>query len=232
MTTSEMSNEFDTLLNSNSMRTEFGLTDPLAVDEYEKSVFLTQAQELIVIQIYTGKFNGKGFEKTEEIRRYMSNLVNTYVTSEKKTGHLGLSKSSMFFEIPSDVWFITYESAMLQDERLECLNGQEAIIVPVTQDEYYRIAKNPFRGPTKGRALRLDNANNIVEIISDYNIDKYLIRYIAKPTPIVLADLDRVSIDGVNTVTECKLDEALHRFILEEAVKIAIRSKTPLANQR
>lgn len=232
MTASEMSNEFDTLLNSYSLRTEFGLTDPLVVDEYEKSVFLTQAQEQIVIQIYTGKFSGDGFEKTEEIRRYMSNLVKTYVTSEKKTGHLGLSKSSMFFEIPDDVWFITYESAILQDERLGCLNGQEAIIVPVTQDEYYRIVKNPFRGPAKGRALRLDNANNIIEIVSDYNIDRYLIRYLAKPTPIVLVDLDDISIDGVKVVTECKLDEVLHRYILEDAVKLAIRSKAPLANQR
>ena len=43
MTNEEFSNEFDTLVNSNSA--SLPLLTPLGFDEYEKSVFLTKAQE-------------------------------------------------------------------------------------------------------------------------------------------------------------------------------------------
>ena len=158
MTTQEFSNEFDTLLNSYSTTPPYGDENRLDItlDEYEKSVFLTKAQEEIVVELYAGKNQfGESFERTEEIRRYLSDLIKTVVLSDKLTGHVGLSKTSMFFELPEDVWLITYESATLKDERLGCLDGEEATIVPVTQDEYYRVAKNPFRGPSKGRAVRL-----------------------------------------------------------------------------
>lgn len=43
MTNQEFSNEFDTLLNSYSKDTQFGKVDSFALDEYEKSQFLTTA---------------------------------------------------------------------------------------------------------------------------------------------------------------------------------------------
>lgn len=220
MKVEEFSNEYDTLLNS------FSNSESIALDEYEKSVYLTQAQEQIVIELYTGKYSGDGFERTEEVRRYLSNLVKTFQTSQKLVGHLGLSKTSMFYQLPSDVWFITYESAILKDEKLQCSSETEVLIVPTTQDEYYKISKNPFRKPTKNRALRLDVEGSIVELISEYDIDKYLIRYLTKPTPIILTDLDQVSINGISVKTECQLDNALHRVILERAVRLTLISKS------
>lgn len=235
MTTQEFSNEFDTLLNSYSTAPPYGDENKLDItlDEYEKSVFLTKAQEEIVVESYTGKNQfGESFERTEEIRRYLSDLVKTVVLSEKLTGHVGLSKTSMFFKLPEDVWFITYESATLKDERLGCLDGEEATIVPVTQDEYYRIAKNPFRGPSKGRAVRLDIGDMVIEVISDYNIDKYLVRYLSRPKPIVLVDLDELSVNGVKVRTECELNPVIHRAILERAVRLAIISKTQVSGSK
>lgn len=233
MTPEEFSNEFDSLLQANLIKQGFGDTNAMSFDEYEKSVFLTKAQEKIVIEIYSGKNPyGEGFENTEEVRRYLSDLVKTSVLSEKLTGHIGLSKTSVFYQLPDDVWFITYESATLKDERLGCLNGEEALIIPVTQDEYYKIASNPFRGPSKGRALRLDINDGVIEIISDYNIEKYLIRYIARPEPIILVNLDGLSINGINVITECKLNPAIHRVILERAVRLAIASKTSILGSK
>lgn len=218
MTNSEFSSEFDVMYNNIMSNAAPGL------DEYEKSVFLTKAQEQIVIELY-GNTTGTSFEKDEEARRFLGNLVKTYVTDVKLDNQLGLSKTSVFFQIPEDVWFITYESAILKDERLGCLDGTEAVIVPVSQDYFYRIQKNPFRGPSKGRALRLDNAGNIVEIVSDYNISKYLLRYLKRPSPIILVDLDTVgselSINDVNTSTECELNPVIHRTILDRAVLLA-----------
>ena len=188
----------------------------------------------MVLELYTGKNQfGEGFEKTEEIRRYLSNIVKTEELSHKSLDYTGVSKNSVFFELPEDLWFITYESVILKDEKLGCLDGEEAIVVPVTQDEYYRISKNPFRGPTKGRVLRLDISDGFIELVSDYNIDKYLIRYVSKPEPIILTDLDNdIYINGVNTKTQCKLNPAIHRAILERAVKLAIISRTQMSGSK
>lgn len=236
MTIEEFSNEFDTLLNSYATINQFGKVEnpaTIELDEYEKSVFLTKAQEEIVIDLYSGKNSlGDSFEKTEEVRRYLSDLIKTYTTTDKKVGYVGLSKTSIFFELPKDLWFITYESAGLEDSRLGCMNGEEISVIPVTQDDYFRISKNPFRGANKRRALRLDIGNGIVEIVSEYNIDRYLVRYVARPEPIVLTDLpDNLSINEVSTKTECKLNPVIHRAILEKAVQLALISKAPNAGK-
>ncbi|WCF56876.1 hypothetical protein PhiCrAssBcn19_2 [Bacteroides phage PhiCrAssBcn19] len=229
MTNKEFSDGFSTLLNS------FGVTPNITLDEYEKSTFLTNAQEQLIIDIYSGRniIYGKSFEQTEEIRRYLSNLVETYETSTKVTGKLGLSKDSVFFEIPQDTWFITYEVAFLKDSRLGCLDGIEASVVPLPQDDLYRAKDNPFRGPSKDRVLRLDIKSDLAELISKYNVDKYLMRYISQPTPIILVDLpDGLSINGVSTESECELNPVVHRAILERAVQLAIISKTQLTGNK
>lgn len=229
MTNKEFSDGFSTLLNS------FGITPNITLDEYEKSTFLTNAQEQLIIDIYSGRnvIYGKSFEQTEELRRYLSNLVETYETSTKVTGKLGLSKDSVFFEIPQDTWFITYEVALLKDSRLGCLDGIEASVVPLPQDDLYRAKDNPFRGPSKDRVLRLDIKSDLVELISKYNVDKYLMRYISQPTPIILVDLpDGLSINGISTESECELNPVVHRAILERAVQLAIISKTQLTGNK
>ena len=229
MTNKEFSDGFSTLLNS------FGITPNITLDEYEKSTFLTNAQEELIIDIYSGRnvIYGKSFEQTEEIRRYLSNLVETYETSTKVTGKLGLSQDSVFFEIPQDTWFITYEVAFLKDSRLGCLDGIEASVVPLPQDDLYRAKDNPFRGPSKDRVLRLDIKSDLAELISKYNVDKYLMRYISQPTPIILVDLpDGLSINGISTESECELNPVVHRAILERAVQLAIISKTQLTGNK
>jgi hypothetical protein len=229
MTNKEFSDGFSTLLNS------FGVTPNITLDEYEKSTFLTNAQEQLIIDIYSGRniIYGKSFEQTEEIRRYLSNLVETYETSTKVTGKLGLSQDSVFFEIPQDTWFITYEVAFLKDSRLGCLDGIEASVVPLPQDDLYRAKDNPFRGPSKDRVLRLDIKSDLAELISKYNVDRYLMRYISQPAPIILVDLpDGLSINGVSTESECELNPVVHRAILERAVQLAIISKTQLTGNK
>lgn len=230
MTTEEFSNEFDTLLNSYSNIKAFGKTpSTVELDEYEKSVFLTNAQEEIVIGMYNGKNSfGDSFERTEEIRRYLSDLIKTYTTTDKKVGYTGLSKSSVFFELPDDLWFITYEAVNLKDDGLGCMSGEDISVIPITQDEYHRIRKNPFRGTNERRALRLDLSGKVVEIVSKYNVESYLVRYLSRPAPIILTDLtDNLSINGISVKTECELNPVIHRAILERAVKLAIISRVP-----
>lgn len=220
MTNEEFSNEFDTLANSYSA---LG-TLALEFDEYEKSVFLTKAQESIVISLYNGSLKGEAFEKTEELRRYLSNLVKT--NNPTKVQREGLTNNSYLFSIPEDVWFITYESVISEDDKLGCAKGTIMEVVPVTQDELHKTRRNPFRTFNKRRVLRLDLEDNVVELLSDYDITKYTIRYLSKPDPIILLDLpDGLTINKESKETECKLNPALHRMILELAVDLALKSR-------
>lgn len=234
MTNEEFSNEFDTLVNSNSIIKPFGADSSLLeFDEYEKSVFLTKAQESIIISLYNGNLIGNSFEKTEELRRYLSGLVKTYSTGEEVEG-VGLTPNSHFFKLPvkdsenkTDVWFITYESVKSNDDKLGCAKGSLMEVVPVTQDELYKTNRNPFRMPNKRRVLRLDVEGDTVELISKYSIAEYQIRYLSKPEPIILVDLSEgLSINGLTEATKCKLNPAIHRVILEMAVSLALKSRT------
>ena len=231
MTTEEFSNEFDTLVSSYRRFKDFdnkeGL-DSIEFDEYEKSVFLTKAQEELITAYYSGRnSNLYSFEKTEEVRRYLSSLVRTVkLTPNESTCACGLiTPDAQVFCLPEDVWFITYEAAYLGDNEDSCLSGKALDVVPVMQDYFHRVKRNPFRGPNDRRALRLDIADKKVELVSKYPISKYLVRYIVKPAPIVLTKLKDVSVDGYTASQTCELEESLHRPILDLAVRLALQSK-------
>jgi hypothetical protein len=68
MTTQEFSNAFDTLLNSYDTQSQFGeqaSKREIVLDEYEKSLYLTKAQEEIIKDLYSGKYSGDSFESSE-----------------------------------------------------------------------------------------------------------------------------------------------------------------------
>lgn len=209
MTNQEFSNEFDILYNNIASNQAPGL------DEYEKSVFLTDAQESLVLEMITGKNNtGDSFEKTEELRRYLTDITKTSnPTQSTKSTIKKISDKSTLYECPPDLWLIVYESAKQKDTTVE--------VVPITHDEYARISRNPFRRATDCRVLRLD-IDGVLELISNKEIEEYNIRYIKKLSPIVLEDLpEGLSIKGETQETQCKLNPAIHQAILERAVQLA-----------
>ena len=231
MKNDDFSTGFDTLVNSYATKLQPGDSAPLetpSFDEYEKSVFLTEAQEEIVVNLYNGKnIYGDSFESTEEIRRYLDNLIKTKVyEEEEKTTGTGVSEKSVFYELPQDLGFITLEQITFEDESLGCYNNSTASVYPVTQDEWGKIKNNPFRGPTKYKAVRLDCGDNKVEIVSDYNVKEYMIRYLTVPPPIILVTLPNgLTINGKSEFTECTLNPILHNTILRRAVTLGLASK-------
>lgn len=231
MTREEFSNSFDVLLNSYKNNPAFGVnfdTVNISLDEYEKSVFLTRAQEDIIINLYNGKnIYGDSFESTEEIRRYLDSLIKTKIyTNEDAISGTKLSESSILFNLPEDIAFITLEQIKYSDELLGCADGSIASVYPVTHDEYEVIKNNPFRGPTKYKAIRIDYGNSIVELVSKYNIGEYLIKYLSKPKPIILEDLpDDLSIENYKEARDCELNPILHNTILTKAVQLAVASR-------
>ena len=231
MTNEDFSNGFDTLLNSYSTVAEFGSdtsSRDIRLDEYEKSQFLTMAQDGVITDLYNGRNPlGESFEETEQLRRYLSNLVreDSLEPIENSSGTpIGLSSSSTFFSLPTDLMYITYEAVKLSSGKCDGLTNIE--VVPVRQDEYHRIKKNPFRGPTDRRALRLDLADGVVEIVCKYPVESYYLRYLVKVNPIILINLtDGQTINDESMAMECELPEVLHQRILERAVLMALQSR-------
>lgn len=237
MRTQDFSRGFDTLLNSFAIPSGFGSTDnpgTIELDEFEKSLLLTKAQEDTVIDLYSGRnITGFSFEQTEELRRYLANLIEEKILSpiETTTGILGIESNSKFFTLPEDLWFITYESARVSDSR--CKDTSELEVVPVRQDEYHKVKKNPFRGANDRRALRLDLSEGVVEIVCKYTVSKYYLRYLRRISPIILADFGNdASINGKSTITESELPESLHQKILERAVQTALQTRGYINNNR
>lgn len=231
MTTQEFSDAFDTLVSSYRRFKDFDnkeVLDSVEFNEYEKSYFLTKAQDELVIALYNGKnVSGESFESTEELRRYLSNLVKE-VRLQPITNTsglvIGIGSNSKFFTLPQDLWYITYEAVDIDGARCSALSPMD--VYPVTQDDYNKTKRNPFRGANDRRALRLDLSDGVIEIVCKYIVKDYYVRYLRKPKPIILVNMpNNLTIDGVGKKSECELHEALHQRILERAVTEALQSK-------
>lgn len=231
MTVEEFSNQFDTLVSSYRRFKDFDSRenlDTVEFDEYEKSLYLTKSQEEIVLSLYTGRNSfGQSFEETEEIRRSLSNLVKEGQLEPIKSSTglpLGIDSQSTFFTLPEDVWYITYEAVDLEESKCQSFSPMD--VYPVTQDDYHKTKRNPFRGANDRRALRLDLSDGVIEIVCKYSIKDYYLRYLKEPKPIILTDLPNdLTIKSQSQKTECELHEALHQKILERAVMEALQSK-------
>lgn len=213
MNIEEFSAEMDVLLNSWDYQIKFGMSNtPVVLDEYEKSVYLTKAQEETVLELYND------FEKTEQLTEYLGPLLKENSYTDPET-----------VKLPEDLWFRIYETAIVDDESLSCSGSteREVDVVPVTHDMLYKTKSSPFRGANERRILSVMTAPDTVSLISKYHVKSYLVRYITKPEPIILQDLpEELSINDRKNAQTCALDTSLHRRILERAVMLALRAKS------
>lgn len=213
MTTTEFSNEFDILYNS------IATNAAPDIDIYEKSVYLTKAQEELVKNYFNPKGNKyqDGFENSSKRRNDLSQLIKGYNSNYSSTidnnfKEFAISNDSKFFKIPKEVFLIIQESCVIHSKKISsgfnnidnidtkivinknCIDNLVVSVVPKTHDEFNFIKNNPFRKPSKTVTFRLDfNSNNleykIVELISPFNIRTYKLRYVKYPKPIILKDL-------------------------------------------
>lgn len=222
MNVQELSNLFDTLLQPYITKDNFGKQNTLAFDEYEKSIFLTKAQEQIVLELY------QELEQSEEVRKYLSNLIKTdnYApVGEQDETLINNNFKSYKVEISNDILFMIYEQCTLSDEN-NCINNKIVSVVPTIHDDLDKVLKNPFKSPNSRKIIRLDFDNKI-ELISKYNITNYKVRYLKKPNPIILVALEgNLSINNGDTkVSNGETNPILHERIVQRAVQLAVQSK-------
>ena len=221
MTAEEMDNMFDVLYNNITSNQAPGL------NAYEKSIFLTKAQDEILKNYFNPKSKGnntqEGFDGNAKRQIDFSMLTTVANTrSSRFSAPLFDTRSntkSVF--LPSDMMMVINEVAEVDrnDERVLLQ------VVPVKFDEYSRLMSKPYKRPLKYQAWRLINSNtaNRADIVigpSD-SMAKYTIRYIRRPKPIIVSDLDGLTIEGDGSQSGCELDPILHEEILQRAVELA-----------
>lgn len=238
MTREEFSNTFDTLLNSYNTQAQFGeqaSKQEIALDEYEKSVLLTQAQDIVVKSYFDRTLNtqGQGFDDTPRRQVDFSSLIKI-AELQPATGTT-FDKRGILFQMPktgdgrntTDVLFILNEKMVA--------GNKDYVIVPLSYKEYDREMSKPFAQPLKKQAWRLfQNQATGFDVQSELipketlNITApiYRIRYVRRPVPIILENMpDGLSIDGISQASDCELNPILHMDILNKAVELAIATR-------
>ena len=227
MTNAEFSNEFDILYNNIMSNQAPGL------NEYEKSVFLTKAQDEIVKAYFSPKHSSDGFDGSE--RRQIDFSMLTKHKIYKSTDTIEANKvispanSKNTFDSRSHTILLPNDVLMVINEAAKVDRGVLTVI-PISYTEYNRLMSKPFKRPLKNQAWRLliNNGNpsgTIAEIIAGIgdDITEYHFRYIKRPQAIILTSLEEegVTLDGKATSQNCELDPILHHEILQRAVELA-----------
>lgn len=278
MTIIEFSNQFDILYNNITSNQAPGL------NEYEKSVFLTKAQDEIVKNYFEASSLGntvkKGFDDTILRQMDFSSLMTTREYQDGIIGESTLDPRAIVYDIPENdnVYIVINESLHLMDDNGVVKGVRQ--VVPLSYLEYSRLMLKPFKQPIKNQAWRLitsgkrgelnkTDANSTIktrveiittnadlnhytgnmvidlpeknidtsvkDLIKDINVSinepivtniRYVIRYVRKPRPIILTDLDDIygeslSINGHTKSSSCELSDIVQEAVLQRAVELA-----------
>ena len=223
MTGSEFSDQFDVQYNNITSNQAPGL------DEYEKAVFLTKAQNELVKNYFLPQSNPKqaGFDGNQKRQIDFSSIT---CVSSKDTFDNALydgRDNSKSVTMPDDIWMIVNERVDVTRKE----NTVGLVVKAIAFDEYDRLMSKPFKRPLQYQAWRLINneGGNKADLIvgpSD-TITGYTVRYVKRPKPIIVGDLDGLTINGYEYGTgqgkasRCELDPVIHEEIVQRAVELA-----------
>jgi hypothetical protein len=186
------------------------------LDMFEKSMFLTLAYRKLVSEL------ADLYESDEKVRKALTHLTNNYkvdydsaAVSSYQSSIIG--RYSWLFPAPPNVWRIW-------EERMFISETSSIEVIPKTHDEYNKQFLNPFKKPNADKAWRMDISSNgaeLIEIITTHTPTAYQARYLKKPAPILLENLD-TAIDGItDQTTFIELGTEFHEDIVKRAVMLA-----------
>lgn len=228
MTTSEFSRQFDVRFNNVASNLAHGVT------EYEKSLYLTQAQ----LEIIKNYFNPKGNKYQEGFDMSPKRDVDfSSITKFKRITTSSLYNAS--FGIKSVQLTINDDVLMILNDRfnynLSVVSGLYAYntnVVPITYTQYQSVLAKPYKNPPSRQTWRIIHTGGNttgyigIELIPKSIFDnalgfEYLVRYIQRPTPIITSTLTGgYTIQGLTAITQCLLVPEIHDEILNRAVEL------------
>lgn len=233
MTTQEFSNEFDILYNNVMSNQAPGL------NEYEKSVFLTKAQDEIV----KAYFNPKGNKFQEGYDDSGKRQIDFSMITKNESPTL-VSDNDDYLGYKVRTFKFPEHPLMILNETIKVVRNNSDIvltIVPLSYMELSRLMSKPYKYPIKWQAWRLIGGEDSVEakiIIGPNDTlntgNSYSARFIKRPQAIILEDLQEagLSINGEQGAQTCQLDPEIHHEILQRAVELAKAAYTgDLASQ-
>lgn len=228
MTVQELYYEFNLAYNNLSSNMAPGL------DPYEISIYLTKAQNMIVDALY-GEF-----EKSEEARKKLSNLVKTKKILPINANSGAFTDEdirlyidySVVFPIEDNIRYVVNEKVKMNNNADRCIRNKFVNIIPVSHDEVDKLINNPFRfNMTRGFRMdvSLSDSRHVELLLKDTNVEYYQIRYIKTPHPVILEGISNpdndLKIDNIlandSNASNGELIETLHRQLIDTAAALA-----------
>lgn len=208
-----LSSQFDLALNSYAQGRSLLLT------EYEKSIFLTQAQDVLIREY----FNPTGMPNIDTSSVNEESLHKFIKTIEK------FPKDSTYFPLDSQLLDIDDEVLyFLNEEAIDTTST--FVVIPLNHKQYSRLISRPYPYPNKREVWRLRTEEGFI-LIPPYgvHIQKYIARVVINPEPIILEDLTYdsrgLNIKGKTEYSECLLDDSIIPTLLKVAVQMVLESK-------
>ena len=156
MTTQEFSNEFEVLYNNIMSNQAPGL------DEYEKSVFLTKAQEELVRDYFNSRNvkNAQGFDDSQKRQYDFSTLLSGAELYDCADNIRALAASRLIafnpvFDNRSRVYLAPSDLFLAINESIEDSAKRRYSVLPISYDEYNRLMSKPYGFPLKRQAWRI-----------------------------------------------------------------------------
>ena len=212
------------------------------LDDYEKSVFLTKAQDEIIKNHFTATSNSKnqGFDDNFKRQSEFAPLIKVVKVNPVNQGSIEkIDQRSRLYWFPTD-YFLS-----VNEEIHEATSDPELfyqyVVNPIHYTEYKRLMLKPYQYPVKKTAWRLINGIHTntaaqqsclcVELIGNFHENTtltYRLRYVKQPVPIILANLtegeyagQNLSIKGRTTQSMCELGADVFNEVLQRAVELA-----------
>jgi hypothetical protein len=230
MTYRELSEAWDVYANRHA---ELKYEKLLFFDEYEKSLFITQAADEIVKGLLPF------YDRNEKIKKQLLPITKsvqvslaTGIDATKK-----IESTTLLYEMPEDVLYVV----------LEFLKTSSGVIIerikPLADDETAYVMDNPFRVPTtrpyayrNSLSIGSKHYSEIITGVLANTSPVYFMRYVSEvPAFIVTESLLGASIMGLSSnadIDEIAPLEMLHNKILNKAIAIGYEAKSDDINSK
>jgi len=198
MIVQEISDRLDTLLNKNSKG--------IIINEYFKSLYLTQAQAYFVDHIL------KTYEYGDAIRHILGKILVEVTNIPGDV--IGTEDGIQILPLVAAVKQILYERT---NDIIET--------IPLDYNDIHATINNPFRKPSAEIAYR-NTMDNKIKLYTSETFLKYHYIYCKIPGPIILENFpDNLSIQGLGVETESELPYDSILRVIEIASNLIYKNK-------